>query len=217
MEKRVALLIVLLLLISSCSNPLSLLENPTKYAGLWKEKWILYDEKLNTGGDFMLVPSDPGEPVVSLEEKADDTAYSGRKYLRFSWNGEPIWWEADPPDNPTSRYEHSFSGVCFIVATSYEYYDLTEPRDLSESGYRKLVLYIRGALDKGYYLKIEAPGGSAIDNITPTSSWKKYEVEIYNLFKIKDFLKIVIYYPSAETSPPGKGGHIDIDMVYYER
>jgi len=27
----------------------------------------------------------------------------------------------------------------------------------------------------------------------------------------------VIYYPSAETSPPGKGGHIDIDMVYYER
>lgn len=215
-------LLVLLVISYSCSQdtyPFFPLENPVVYSGSRSLTWTIFEDSLNTlGGDVMYFPSDPGFATMSLTNINDGTAYSGDSYFKFKWNGQPIYWEADPPDNPTDSYEHSFAGISLIVAVSPEYYDETPALDLSEGNYTRVTFYIRGALASGYKVKVEGPSGALVDNIIPTSTWTKYEMSLGDLHYVKDFFLITIAYPAAESgADPGAGGYVDFDLIMYER
>ncbi len=220
--KKIVFIIFTILILNTCSQePLTPLEDPTKYSHTWNlGRWVIYEDALNTlGGDILYYPSAPGKEIMYLENRKDGTAYSGEKYFRLYWSGGKIWWEAQPPDNPTDRYEWSFAGISFIVATRSEYYDITEPLDLTEGKYTKITFYARGKLSEGYHVKFEGPNGAINDNITNLSeNWQKYEIELKDLNNIKDFFKVTIYYPAAEGgAEPGKGGYVDFDLVTYEK
>lgn len=209
-----------LLLFGTCSQePLSPTKDPRKYTGSWSSPWVLYDDVLNTlGGDVLYYPSNPGPAIMFLDNVMDGTSYSGEKYFHFTWNGGAIYWAAQPPNNPTNCYEHSFAGYSLITTSNPVFYDMAQPLDLTDSHYTKITFYMRGKLAQGYLMKFEGPNNAVLDNVTPTSSWTKYEVTLKDLNNVKDYFKVTIKYPPAETgSPAGTGGYVDVDCVAYEK
>ncbi len=219
-RKTLYIIIFILSLLYSCNQePLSPFKDPTTYTDSWGKQWTLYDDVLNTlGGDVLYFPSDGGQEIIYLDNRIDGTAYHGEKYFRFKWNGQPLYWEAQPPNNPTNKYEHSFAGFSLITASSPLYYDMVLPLDLTESHYIKITFYARGQLASGYNAKFEGPNGAIIDNVIPSSTWQKYEMDLKDLNNIKDFFKVTIEYDAADLgAPPGTGGYVDVDLISYEK
>ncbi|MBU1077821.1 MAG: hypothetical protein KKH98_11050 [Spirochaetes bacterium] len=220
--KKIIGIFIALLIIHSCAQdpyPLTPLSNPGAFTSTWGIKWTLYDDELNTiGGDVLYYPSNPGSAVMLLENKENSSAYSGKKYFSLYWSGDPIYWEADPPDNPTNTYEYSFSGISLIHATRPDYYDTTEPLDLTDANYTRVTFYARGVLSTGVKVKFEGPNGALLDNVNLTTAWQKFEMALTDLNNIRDFFKVTIYYPAAEVGgPQSSGGYVDFDLVSYEK
>ncbi len=216
---QIIILLTGIILAGGCSqDPLSNIESPVVYSGTSGIEWVIFDDSLNTlGGDVMIYPSDPGVNILKFKLITGSDAYSGDKYFHFEWTGDEIFWEADPPDNPQDTYEAGFAGISLIVATSPDFYDITEPIDMSDKGYNKIIFYARGRLDTGYYAKFEGPCGAVLDKPDLKESWTKYEIQLLDLHNVKDFFKVTIYNNSATVSNHGAGGYIDIDFVKYSK
>ncbi len=214
-----AIFLILIIFFTGCSqNPMDILENPTVYSHTSGIEWIIFEDDLNTlGGDVLYFPSDPGTNTMQLSLVDDGSAYSGNKYFHFKWTGDKIFWEADPPDNPSDTYEFNFAGVSLIVATSPDYYDIAPALDMSDKGYTKIVFYARGELAQGYYAKFEGPGGAVLDKPNLTANWTKYEIQLKDLDNVKDFFKATIYNDDATETTHGTGGYIDIDLIKYSK
>lgn len=223
MTKRCFIYFILLTAVlfwGACSQePFSVIEDPVRYTGTWGVRWVLFDDVLNTvGGDILYYPEDAGKAINYLDNVRDGTSYSGETYFHFTWSGAPIFWPAQPPDNPTNRYEHSFAGYSMIHTSSPYFYDMVPGLDLSQSGYTKAVFYARGKMASGYLAKFEGPNGALLNAVALTTNWTRYEFDLADLNNVKDFFKVTMYYPLAESgAPPGTGGYIDLDLVSYEK
>ncbi len=179
---------------------------------------MIFDDSLNTlGGDVLFYPSDPGTNIMNLKVVEDNDAYSGKKYFHFEWNGGPIFWEKDLPNNPEDKYEASFAGISLIVATSPDFYDISPPLDMSDKGYTRIIFYAKGKVDNGYRVKFEGPEGAILDNVNITENWERYEIELKDLDYVKDFFKVTIYNETATLTNHGNGGYVDIDYIKYSK
>jgi len=207
-----AALVVLLACFSCSQNPLAPLNDPSRYTGSWGSKWVIYDDILNTlGGDVILYPYDPGKTIMSITNVEDGTAYSGKKYFHFHWNGQPILWPGHP-----EGMEHSYGGYSLIITSKAEYYDIVQPLDLSKSTYTKITFYARGQMSStSNFVKFEGPNGAVTNNITPNPTWTKYTITLKDLNYVKDFFKVTILTFPLNTKP-GSGGWVDVDDITYE-
>jgi len=204
------------LLITGCSdqNPSDRLINPIPKGATnttqWSTKpWVIYDDELKTGGGMMYYSSSDGQ---KLDFASTENPRSGTKCIKYSWNGSSVY------DYGRQIWQKDWCGWGIISGKDWTSYD-TSSRDLSESGYTKIVFWVRGNIDSNTTIKFEGPvredkGGTDFIRLTSaglTSSWQQKEISLSgtDLSDVKDFFKVIF--------EKGAGGTVYIDDIQYTR
>jgi hypothetical protein len=217
-------------LISCEKNPISKVVDPagTYNTGIWSGNWILYDDELKTDGATMVYTQG-----VSLDFNSTDNPRSGKKCIRFSWDGSPVLTYKKLPAHPQDYVQGDFTGFGLICAKTLDEY-FTGTRDLSAGGYTKLTFWARGHLFDHVYLRVEANSDDANFSKIPSGTagvwegvvgpdWQKYTVTLdknYNsLAAAKDFVKVILAYDddgdptTANTTSSNNGGTVFLDDI----
>jgi len=182
--------------------------------------WVLFEDEARTGGGAYLFPeADNQELVIGT----DETAFAGKKSIRYLWNGGPV------PD-PTFGNQHAFAGFGLIVSNDGTGLPTAAPRNLTDAGFTKITFWAKGSLSENTILRAGGPGEGTGASTLPrldiarselTGDWKKFTITGIpdaQWRNVKEYVLFVFVYtqPTATTNP-GQGGVVFIDQIAYEK
>ena len=212
-------LFLLLSAFAACDkNPVNRLVNPTttNTAGAWSGTWVIYDDELKTNGAVMAY----NEGAI-IDFNCSDNPHTGKKCIRYSWDGSPVLTYASLTAGAT--VQSGFSGFGLICAQTIGTYS-TGTRDLSPGGYTKITFWARGSLNTDVHLRLEDNGANsqtasgtdawlsdtAANNIT--ADWQKFSFTVSpsSLVNAKDFVRIILVYSGTGA---GNGGTVYLDDI----
>lgn len=192
----------------------------------WTSPFVIYKDDLESGGGAMLYP-DVHNQTVSFFSTNNPR---GKRSIFYSWNGRDIMRTFDPCLAATPVLQHEFAGLSLTVASGFDTFDTTLPRNLFSGGYTKITLWVRGRLTTNTILRIEGPDDGLCNADPPrlditasqlTDDWQQITIPIPTssfLISIKDFVKFTfVYNQPPSTTAAGEGGEIFIDDVAYEK
>ncbi len=182
--------------------PLDYLRDPRPdgATGIWTGQWLIYGDKLETGGGIVLVP-DSGNQMINLSFHDPER----NNVIMYSWNGQDV------------AGQHEFSGVSFTVASSSKTYDITPPKDLSAGGYKKVTFYAKVNLSENTFVRFTGPVTSFSVEQKVNCDWNRFTIffEPHMLRTVREFFVISFHYTGNNKS--GNGGTVYVDDVRYER
>ena len=229
------ILIFPFLIITGCDkDPVNRLVNPSPASstGVWSGTWVLYDDELKTNGAVMTF-----NEGATIDFNCTDNPRSGKKCIRYSWNGSPVLTYASPPSQPVNYTQSGFSGFSLICAQTLGAYS-TQTRNLALGGDTKITFWARGSLNANVYLRVEANFPSTATNVyelksgatgvwmgVPSSTWTQYSLTIdptVNNLAATDFVKFILLYdedgnPDTPNTSVGNGGTVFLDDIELTR
>ena len=105
------ILIFTIFLILSCGKT-DLIYDPFPDGALhkWSGKWVIYGDKLQTGGGIQLFDSWEEQSF----EDSEENPYSGKKCLKYSWTGNPVY-------SYVQGTKVGWCGMIFLVGGDWQY------------------------------------------------------------------------------------------------
>lgn len=205
---RTSILILLLFFFQGCeSNPTKFLEDPRKDSaiGEWSGEWLIYGDKLETGGGIILQPGAENQELNS--EFRDPEAPEHNNVIRYGWNGKKV------------AGQFIWSAMDLSVAANAETYDITPSRDLSPGGYRRLTFWTRVSLSDSTIVEFRGVLPSFRVQQRKDSDWKQFVIsfEPHMLGNVKDFFVISFQYIGNAKDGHGNGGVVFVDEIRYEK
>ncbi len=202
------LALTIVLLFYGCeTTPLNSLRDPRPdgATGIWSGQWLIYGDKLETGGDVVRIPGEENQKV-EIEFKDPDAPDRGN-VIQYFWNGNDV------------AGQHEWCGISLIVASNFRTYNITPPKDLSPGGYRKVTFWAKAILSEGTVVRFTAPATSFIKEQKENCDWKPFAIsfEPQMLRNVKDFFIISFHYTGVDKKKPGWGGTVYVDDIRYER
>ncbi len=205
------------LILAACDrHPLDQLMDPVPSGAVPSAaaNWVLYDDELETGGGFYLIPEAANQTLT--DHDASGPAF-GRKSIAYNWNGGEV------------NGQHLFAGFGLLVAQQIAQDASTPPRNLSAYGFTKITFWAKGALSENTILRAEGPADGTGSTISPrleisadllAGGWAKYALLVPNpaaFASVKQYVNFtLIYTQPTGTTLAGEGGTVDIDQIAYE-
>ncbi len=187
------------------TTPLESLRDPRPdgTTGIWTGQWLIYGDKLETGGGLLLFPGAENQ-TIDLAFRHPNKPERGN-VIRYSWNGQEV----------TGQY--AFSGVSFTVASNWRTYDITPSKDLSQGGYRKVTFKAKADLSENTSVRFEGPVTSIGVERRRSFDWDSLATsfEPHMLRTVREFFVISFHYNGNDKS--GQGGTVYVDDIRLER
>jgi len=224
----IPLVCAVVLIIAGCSeSPVDKLTNPISEGALAGTAGVytIYDDQLQTGGNFALFPGDYHEHDV-VEEISGGCSESPDMCIKYTWDGGNVC-----DDN--NEWSDKWCGLAAIVASIAADWGPNNTRDLSGGKYTKITFYAKGTLSSGVSVRFEGPLGGNDDSdkndnkitVTPGTStgapalsteWQKYTIDItgVSLSAIQHYFIVVF---DTGGSGGSTGGTVYVDQIKYEQ
>jgi hypothetical protein len=193
--------------------------NPGNAVAPTGQALVVYDDVLKTGGGMGLFPSNENQQIAL---DSTDGPHSGRRCIRYSWNGQDI-----PNPGTVPNPEHTFAGFDLVVSNDLTTLAAAPARNLSAAGYTTVTFWLRGTLSDSATLKVEAPGTGFTSTIAPSitvtslsGGWQQFTINIStaDLISVKEFFKLTfVYTQPTGTTAAGGGGTVFVDDIQYNR
>lgn len=223
--KRLTALLLLAVAVAGCKrNPVERLTNPYPDGAVPQSSgiYVIYDDELNTGGGVAFIPGGQNQSIDFRDRSSPRTSVN---QVRYTWTGGPVFSDETSPPG----FQQLFAGFNLLVPVTREELPTTQGKDLSQNGYTKLKMRVRGRLALNNRLRVEGPDdGTGGDTAVMTEltaaqlseDWQDLELAVpaIHFSGVKIYMTVSIQYEQPpRTTQPGEGGTVYFDDIRYER